>query len=37
MGLLAEDKKFTDAIIEANNLASRIQLRRLFVTLLRRF
>jgi len=34
MGLLADDKKFIDAIIEANNLASRIQLRRLFVTLL---
>jgi len=34
MGLLAEDKEFTDAIIEANNLASGIQLRRLFVTLL---
>ena len=34
MGLLAVDKEFTDAIIEASNLASGIQLRRLFVTLL---
>jgi len=37
MGLLADDKKFINTIIEANNLASGIQLRRLFVTLLRRF
>jgi len=34
MGLLADDKEFTDTIIEANNLASGTQLRKLFVTLL---
>ena len=34
MGLLAEDKEFIDAIIEASTLASGTQLRRLFVTLL---
>jgi len=34
MELLTEDKEFTDAIIETNNLASGIQLRRLLVTLL---
>lgn len=34
MGLLADDKEFIDVIIEANELASGHQLRRLFVTLL---
>jgi len=34
MRLLANDQEFIDVIIEANNLASGIQLRRLFVTLL---
>jgi len=34
MGLLADDKEFIDAIIDSNNFALRIQLRRLFVTLL---
>jgi len=34
MGLLADDKEFIDVIVEANNLALGIQLRRLFVTLL---
>ena len=34
MGLLRDDKEFIDSIIESNNLASGIQLRRLFVTLL---
>ena len=31
---MVDDKEFTNAIIEANNLASGIQFRRLFVTLL---
>jgi len=34
IGLLANDKKFIDAIIESNDLASGNQLRRLFLTLL---
>ncbi|XP_068504571.1 uncharacterized protein [Phaseolus vulgaris] len=34
IGLLADDKKFIDAIIESNDLASGNQLRRLFLTLL---
>lgn len=34
LGLLADDKEFIDCIIEASNLASGHQLRRLFVTLL---
>ena len=34
MGLLAEDKEFIDAIIEASTLASGTPLRRLFITLL---
>jgi len=34
MGLLVDDKEFIDAIIESSDLASGIQLIRLFVTLL---
>ena len=34
MGLLADDKEFIDVIKEATKLASRSQLRKLFVTLL---
>lgn len=34
MGLLADDKEFIDAVIEASDLASGKQLRKLFVTLL---
>lgn len=34
LGLLDNDKEFIDAIIEASELASGSQLRRLFVTLL---
>ncbi|XP_057456530.1 uncharacterized protein LOC130747576 [Lotus japonicus] len=34
LGLLADDKEFIDAIIEANDLASGIQLRKFFVMLL---
>ncbi|XP_057419198.1 uncharacterized protein LOC130713450 [Lotus japonicus] len=34
LGLLADDREFIDAIVEANELASGIQLRRFFVMLL---